>query len=191
MRRLLLFLCLVHLAVCQRIKHSYLMKRHLSVREIPSEFSIYNQATNAREYRINSHITLKPEGSDILAYPSKRIVGKLKIKREGQRRYVSFEVLNNKTQEWMTGEFIQYYIGWIKDSIDIEWDGPTINCEIANTRLNGTFRDDRGNILAQFQRQRATLFTLTKYVVQIYSEDIPNPFYLLFVANYDTIRPFV
>ena len=80
----------------------------------------------------------------------------------------------------MTGEFIQYYIGWIEDSIDIEWDGPTINCEIANTRLNETFRDNRGNILSHFHRQTATLFTLTKHVVQIYSEDIPNPFYLLF-----------
>ena len=191
MSRLLLFLCLVQLAVCQRIKHSYSMKKSFFVREIPSEFSVYNQETNALTYKIKSYVLFEPEGIDILAYPSKKVVGKLNIKRKEAQRYVSFEAFNNKTREWMGGEFVQYYIGWVKDVIDIEWDGPSINCDIANTRLNGTFQNDRGHILAQFRRKTETIFALTRYIVELYSEDIPDVFYLLFIANYDTIRPLI
>ncbi|CAF4142063.1 unnamed protein product, partial [Rotaria sordida] len=119
------------------------MKKHFSLRIVPGDFSIYNQETNALVYRIKSYTLFGPERSELLTHPSKQVVGKLKIKRKGARRYVSFEVFNSKAREWMTGELIQYYIGWIRDSFDIEWNGPTINSEIADNRFNGTFRNDR------------------------------------------------
>ncbi|CAF3692322.1 unnamed protein product [Rotaria sp. Silwood1] len=153
------------------------------------EVSIYNQETNTRAYRIESHMYLfKPERIDLIAYRPMQVVGKLTTKLERRWHEVTFEVLDSQTQQWKVGKFIQNYIGWYRDSIDIDWGGFPLKCEIAANRLAGRFLTDNNTILlAEFKRGSQHTFNASNYKVEIYSDDVPDAIYLLYVANFDEI----
>ena len=70
MRRLLLFLCIFHLAICRRTKRLYLMDKDFALLKMEHhQFSIYAEEKNNLVYQIESN---NFSNANILAYPSRQ-----------------------------------------------------------------------------------------------------------------------
>ncbi len=184
MRRLVLFFCLVHFALSVLPQRTYLMKIDVFNGRKPAEFTIYDKETNARVYRIESYGFFQPQSVNLIAYPSKQVVGKFISNVKNHWREVTFQVFDNKTRKWKSGNFIQNLIGFYKHSIDIDWDGLPLNCEIDKNGLAGRFLAADNSTLANFKRESWKNFWPGKYEVEIYSNDIPDSLYLLYTANF-------
>jgi hypothetical protein len=89
-----------------------------------SQFSIYAKKGNNLVYQIQSNSFDKAE---LLAYPSKQFVGKLQHHKNGKVREVAFEVFDSQTRRWQKSKLIYKSISWIKDKVDIEWNGQPSN----------------------------------------------------------------
>ena len=79
MTRLVLLLCLVHLAVSLQTKRTHVMQKDYFSGTKAGELSIFHQQTNALVYRIEP-LLFTFERVELIAYPSKKVVGKLMIK---------------------------------------------------------------------------------------------------------------
>ncbi len=78
----------------------------------------------------------------------------------------------------------QNLISFYKHSIDIDWNGSPLNCEIDKSGLTGRFLAANNSTLANFKRASWQSFWPGKYEVEIYSNDIPDSVYLLYIANF-------
>lgn len=187
MRCLLLFLCLVQLAVCQRTKRLYFMDNEFVLIKLEHhQFSIYAEERSNLVYKIESK---NYSQANMLAYPSKQIVGKLQHQKVGKVIEVVVEVFDNQTQRWQKGKMSYTPLASGKDRVDLEWNGRSFKYIHHLEEVPGAFFTPPDTVLAELQylshKRR------TDYEVEIYSDEIPDPVYLLFIAALtEIIKPY-
>jgi hypothetical protein len=151
-----------------------------------AEFSVFDTSQKTLYYRIESKFTFMPQ-FELVAYPSKQVVGKLKSKFGS----IDLSLLDDKTGQWMTGS-MKYHLTLLKQyEYNIQFNGRRISMEKQLLYPHTTFRDESqggNNLLARFQREFFSPITATTYGVQVYSNDIPDGFYLLALAWADIGR---
>ena len=79
-------------------------------------------------------------------------------------------------------------VGWLKDKVDIEWNGRSLKYIRQPDEVPGAFFKPPDTVLGKLQclshKRRA------EYEVEIHSNEIPDPAYLLFIAALtEIIRP--
>ena len=178
MRRLLLFLCILHLAICRRTKRLYFMDKSFVLFKMEHhQFSIHAEKRNNLVYQIKSD---NFSNANIVAYPSKQIVNKLQHHTNGKVIEVAVEVFDNQTQRWEKGKMIHTPLGSRKGEVDIEWNGRALKYIHQPNEVPDAFFKPPDTVLAELQwlshKRRS------EYEVEIYSKEIPNPAYLLFIA---------
>ena len=144
-----------------------------------SGYSIYEEKRDKLAYEIKSK---SYNNAEIVAYPSKQIVGKLQHNKKGKVREVAIEVFNNQTQQWQNGKIIHTSIGWVKQKIDIEWNGQSLEYIYGPHGEVGGFFIPPDTVLAEYQYQWRVKKRREDYEVEVYSNAIPDPAYFLFVA---------
>ena len=150
-----------------------------------AEFSVFDISKKTLYYRIESKYSIMPK-FDLVAYPSKQVVGKL----ESKFGAINLSFLDDKTGQWITGS-MKGHLKLLKHyQYTIELGGRKILVEKELLSTHTTVRDvSQGDtLLARFQREFFSPITATTYGVQIYSNDIPDGLYFLILAWTDIGR---
>jgi len=150
-----------------------------------AEFSVFDVSKKTLYYRIESKHTIMPK-FDLIAHPSKKIVGKL----ESKIGAINLSLLDEKTGQWITGS-MKGHLKLLKHyEYTIQLNGRRILVEKELLSAHTTFRDESqgGTLLARFQREFFSPITATTYGLQVYSNDIPDGLYLLALAWTDIGR---
>lgn len=150
-----------------------------------AEFSVFDISKTTLYYRIESKYSLLPK-FDLIAYPSKKVVGKL----EGKLGSIHLSLLDEKTGQWITGSMKAHLTLLKHFQYTIDLNGRKISLEKDLLSSHATFRDtSQGNmLLARYQREFFSPVTATTYGAQIYSNDLPDGLYLLALAWTDIGR---
>ncbi|CAF3767421.1 unnamed protein product [Rotaria sp. Silwood1] len=183
MKQLVLLLCLVHLVVTLHTRRAYFLEKGNSNILRSGEFLVYNGLTDTLAYEIKSSFGSDGRHFEIIASPSKEVVGKLMVKGEKIWREATFEVLDNQTRQWKMGKLIRHFKFWSPHQIDIEWDGPPIKHVIPGYMWYGTLINDRDTIMAEFQSRRLGKHAPLTYDLHVHSDDVPDPVFLFYVAS--------
>ena len=141
------------------------------------EFSIYTEDKDNPIYQIKSNSSTSAE---ILSYPSKQIMGKLQHHKNGKVIEVAVEFFDNETQRWQKGKIIHTSLPWLKDKVDIEWNGGSLKYIHLPYRVAGAFYKPPDIVFAELRNWRHK--RSADYEVEVYSNEIPDPVYLLFIA---------
>ncbi|CAF1056276.1 unnamed protein product [Adineta steineri] len=149
------------------------------------EFSVYNHKNYTPIYKIKSSSGSSEKQLEIIANPSKQVVGKLKREWIGKTAVSTFEVFDNKTQQWKTGKFFKLPKVWTPDISTIEWDEEPLQPVIVGFMHHGNFQNSRDITLAQFQRKGVGKGPQKEYYVYVYSNDVPDLVYLFYIACMD------
>lgn len=149
-----------------------------------AEFSVFDISKKTLYYRIESKYSLMPK-FDLVAYPSKKVVGKL----ESKIGAINLSLLDEKTNQWISGSMKSNF-HLLKVKYTIQFNGRQIKLEKDVLSAHTNFHDEShgGTLLARFQREFFSPVTATTYGVQIYSNDIPDGLYLLALAWTDIGR---
>ena len=150
-----------------------------------AEFSVYDISKNTLYYRIESRYSLMPK-FDLVAYPSKQVVGKL----ESKIGSINLSLLDGKTGQWITGSMKGHLKLTKQFKYTIELNGRKVLLEKGLLSSHATFHEvSQGEILfARYQREFFSPVTATTYGVQIFSNDLPDGLYLLALAWTDIGR---
>ena len=129
-------------------------------------------------YRIESKFSL-PAKFQLIAYPSKKLVGKL----EGKLGAIDLSVLDDKTNQRLTGT-IKGHFSLVNDKYSMQFNGKQLSMQkdLLSPHMNIRDETNGGKLLARYQREFYSLVTATTYGVQVYSNDIPDGVYLLILA---------
>jgi hypothetical protein len=149
-----------------------------------SEFSVYDISKTTLYYRIESKFSIMPK-FDLIAYPSKKLVGKL----ESKVGAINLSVLDDKTGQWLTGT-MKGHFSLSKQKYSMQFNDKQISMEKDLLSPHMNIRDETNGrkLLARYQREFFSPVTATTYGVQIYSNDIPDGLYLLILAWTDIGR---
>ncbi len=148
-----------------------------------AEFSVFDISKKTLYYRIESKHIIMPK-FDLVAHPSKKIVGKL----ESKIGAINLSLLDEKTGQWITGSMKRHLA--LKLKYTIQLNGRKILMEKGLLSAHTTFHDESegGTLLARFQREFFSPVTATTYGLQVYSNAIPDGLYLLALAWTDIGR---
>ena len=95
-----------------------------------------------------------------------------------------FSILNETTNRWIGGVTEQNF-KWNQFLFAIRWNGHQINMNRKEGESPCRFRDESGELLADFRLQLTPAFWLKKYDVKVYINKYPEEIYLLALAAYD------
>lgn len=165
----------------------YSIRRDLISGGKAPEFSIYDSSGKSLKYRIESHMWGFHK-IDIVAHPSKQVIGKLENKVTFLLYEGNFQLLDTDTNEWTSGHIEQKLRPFNHKSI-IQWKGKRIRMEHNYLSLTTTFRDDSdpSNLMAEYKLSVASLAWARRYTLKIYSDDVPDQVYMFGLAVRDFI----
>jgi hypothetical protein len=163
----------------------YVIRRDFFVGLKAGEFSVYDKSEKQVYYRIESKYGVM-QNVEILAYPSKQVVGRLQAKINLLLYKAEFSILDSQSNKWINGLIIQNF-QWLGGSVSIDWNGQRITMETEAVSLTSKFRDTNGELLAQFRIRLGSMFWTNKYDMKIFSTKFPQELYLLLLAARDHI----
>jgi hypothetical protein len=102
-------------------------------------------------------------------------VGKLQHHNNGKVREVACEVFNSQTRRWQKSKLIYKSISWIKDKVDIEWNGQPSNYIHESYGVAGPFFKSPDTVMAELQYHSRSNKRYANYEV----EYIPMRFQIL------------
>ncbi|CAF1518644.1 unnamed protein product [Rotaria sp. Silwood1] len=153
------------------------------------EFSIYDTSQKGLIYRIESNVGIFLD-SKLIAYPSKKEVGRLQVKRNLKPYSRVLSILDPQTNQWIVG-YMQRNTQAIEfhgTSFNIDWNGHYITMKKETTSLTSKFHDTNGQLLAEFKiRLTSLLFGRKKYDMEIFSDKYPEQIYLLALIASDNV----
>jgi hypothetical protein len=147
------------------------------------EFDIKNAETKTFAYKIKVNSDSDEKHYQIIAYPSKQVVGMVKYEGKRRKAKVTFEVFDDQTQQWKIGKLIRQSISWWEYKISIEWNGRPLTF-VGRHWSHGSFINEHDTVLTEYQRTRtSSKQSSLAFDVYIHSNEIPDPFYLLCIAT--------
>jgi hypothetical protein len=148
-----------------------------------SEYSVYDKTEKHVYYRIESNYGL-PSNIEIIAYPSKQVVGRLQPKLKLFGYNAEFSILDPKSNQWIKGSIHQKFQLFVSP-FNIEWNGHHITMENERDLFTAKFSDANGELLAEYGIRRLSIFLTNTYDMKIFSSKYPDLIYLLALAVRD------
>ncbi|CAF1278535.1 unnamed protein product, partial [Didymodactylos carnosus] len=143
------------------------------------EFPVYDSTGKKQLYRMESKIS-KTHNVQVFATSSKKVLAELAARVTSIMYKGNISVLDTNLNQWKNGT-IEH-----GNKFRIFWNGQRISMEGKGNSLDTTFRDESNlNILAQFKKSKSSLFSKSKYYLQVFSDTLPDTFYFLGVAARD------
>ncbi|CAF3040436.1 unnamed protein product [Rotaria socialis] len=185
-----LLLCIVHAVVCHTAKRQYLIVTDFFTGIKAHEYSVYYPTSKILQYRIESKYHIL-QSLELVSYPTKTIIGKLKSKIKMILYEADFDIYDNRTRQWLKGTVKQ---GWslFRHNWTIEFNGRSLLMETESLSFDTNIFDQQNNraLLAKFRLRPHSLMWVSKYDLEIYSNEIPDSVYLLSIAARDrALRP--
>jgi hypothetical protein len=148
----ILLLFVVHVTICRTPEQSYLITSD-QFKEIKAyKYSIYDVASNSLQYRIESNFHLL-QSLEVAAYPSKKIVDKLRSKFRFLKKYeANFEVYDDRYQRWIKGVISETHRR--EGKWKIQYDGHSLS--IAHKHEATTYFFDEGRGMFRFPKKEIT-----------------------------------
>jgi hypothetical protein len=150
-----------------------------------SEYSVYDKTEKHIYYRIESNYGLLPN-MEIIAYPSKQVVGRLQAKLKLIVYNGEFSILDPKSNQWIKGSIQQNFQLFVSP-FNIDWNGHHITMESEMASFTSTFNGANGQLLAQCRLRPTSILWTHKYDMKIFSNKYPDLIYLLGLAVRDNM----
>ena len=177
MQRALVFL-LITLANCLTPLREYHIRRDILNGVKAPEFSIFDKTGKILQYRIESRYN-GLHSVELVAYPSKQVVARLKNKITWLLYEGTVEILDAQSQQWSTGKISQN-LQLLNHKSTIEWNGRRLLMEHSIASLTTRFSDENqnGQLLAEYILSLSSVVWANKYTLKVYSNDIPDAIYI-------------
>ncbi|CAM4982988.1 unnamed protein product [Rotaria socialis] len=187
MMRLLQFLFIFHFAVCQTAEKKYYIRKDLISGMKAGEYSIYDPKGQTIQYRIESHLSFR-QNIDLISYPSKKLVGKLKQQYATMIYKARFAVFDDSTEQWANGTIFQHF-KLVDMKFTIEWSNRRISMASDAFSFVTRFYDEKepSKVLAQFTKRITSYLFVSKFDMEIFENDLPDALYLLCLAVRDLL----
>ena len=183
-----LILFVVHVANCQTPEESYFIRSD-QLRGFNSyEYSIYDAAGIILQYRIESTFHYS-QSLEVVAYPSKKVVGKLRAKFRFLKSYfANFEVYDDRYRRWVKGVINETRRG--EDKWKIQYDNHLLSVAHRDKGTTYFFEvEDNYTVMAQYEWKAAGflegMVRFRKFSLDVYSNEIPHIVYFLLIAVVD------
>jgi hypothetical protein len=183
----LLLTCTIILNVnSQNATHQYVIRKDFFSGIKAGEFTVYDTKEKHVYYRVESKYSIL-HNIKLIAYPSKKEIGRLQAKLKPFIYKGEFSILDSQTNQWVSG-LIQENFQLFGGLCNIDWNGHRITMENEVPSFTSKFRDINGQLLAQFRIRPASILWTNKYDMQIFSNKYPKEIYLLALAVRDRIN---
>lgn len=141
------------------------------------EFSIFDKTGKILQYRVESRYN-GLHSVELVAYPSKTVVARLKNKITWLLYEGTVEILDTQSQQWSTGKISQN-LKLLSHKSTIEWNGRRLLMEHSIASLTTRFSDENqnGQSLAEYTVPLLSVWA-NKYNLKVYSNDIPDAIYI-------------
>ncbi|CAF3388829.1 unnamed protein product [Rotaria sp. Silwood1] len=145
---------------------------------ISREFSVYDITEKQLIYRIGSRFAFR-HNNEIVAYPSKQVVGKLTGRPSLLKYGADISLLDLSSNKWISGNITETST-WRMSEFTIHWNGTCIILKSKPDILpNEFYEKGRTELLAQFKQRPASRLWTAKYNMDIFSIKFPDALYLL------------
>ena len=187
-----LFLILAVLSVTttsdsNNLPSTYVIRRDLFNILKASQFSIYDSSQNDELYRLQSQYAFT-QTIELVAQPSKKVVGKLRSQFLTLLYEGNITVLDPSTNQWINGK-IKRQLTFFFETYIIEWNGRRISMTTGFNPFHTEFHDEtNGALLARVQKRLISLVWTNIYDLEIFSDDVPKAIYILALAAHDHTR---
>lgn len=174
-----LLFCIFPLAFCQTALKKYFIVEDYFNGVKPSEFTIYDSTENIKHYRIESHFSFLAS-FDLVSYPSKTVVGKLKKKLSLIFYKAGLSILDEDSQGWINGT-IEANFHLLKSKFSIEWNHRRLIMVPSMFSRTIYFYDEQQpkTIIAEFRKRFGFFSLVNKFDMEIYVNDLPDGIFLL------------
>lgn len=167
------------------LPRQYLMRKDYFQLLKSGEFSIMDPTEKELYYRIESRYSFV-QRLEIFRYPEKIKTGNLTSRIHPLTYRGNIFIFNATRNQWVDGK-IEQYLQWFHTLYSIRWNGHSINMTNTAVELTHRFRDESGELLADFRLQLSSVFWRKKYDVKIYTNKYPEEIYLLTLAAFDRV----
>ncbi|CAF1187330.1 unnamed protein product [Rotaria magnacalcarata] len=184
----LLLLCILSLVSCQTPAKTYYIRKDYFHGLKPGEFTVYNPTGKTTYYRIESHYGIL-HSLELISYPSKIVVGKLKAKLSLLLYKAELDIFDNKSQRWINGT-IDANFQLFESRFTIQWNGRRLIMVSDAFSLITRFYDEQqpNIILAKFRKRFESYLFVNKFDMEIFVNDLPDSIFLLGLAVKDRNR---
>jgi hypothetical protein len=161
----------------QKTVRSYIIQKDFFDGGKAAEYSIYDPTKQELQYRMESRYAFF-QGVDVIAYPSKEIVARLKKNFKLFLYKATISILDPRSKKWINGTIHQR--SW--RPYDIKWNGQFVQMMsyLESWDLITEFYNANGtNLLAKFDKK---FLSLGKASLEIFSDELPHAIYFLGMA---------
>lgn len=171
------FIVLINICRCAESPRAFVLRRDVFNGFKANEYSVYDENENDLLYRVESRLALRKK-IDLVSYPSRKVIGRLDARTNTLRYKADLAVLDTKKNQWISGD-IDHKLQSKSQSFTIHSNGKRISMNKDNSSSKFTFQDNHQEILAQYQRRPSSYFLPQKYDLTIYSDSLPDQFFVL------------
>jgi hypothetical protein len=182
------FILLLYIFICVSINsqsdiRNYVVRQDFFSDVKKREYDVFDQTETNLHYYIEAR-RLGRETIEVIASPSKQVVGKLK--REFSFMYkATISILDSGSNRWINGT-IKQNMKLIGSKYTIEWNGERVSMKTKVGTMSIEFFDEKNkNRLAVLRRRFSSVLLASKYDFAVFSNKIPDAIYLLTLAVHE------
>lgn len=154
----------------------YVIKRDYFLGFKAPEYSVFNASEEHLYYRLESKYDFQ-HNVKLVEYPSKKTIGQVRSKKQGDAYEGKLSIRNSTTKEWSVGTIVQHSQWFTTNySIDLNEYHLSLIKLVASSRTDLINRTN-GFRLAQYHRR--WISRSFKYDMKIFSDDVPESIILL------------
>ncbi|CAF0835979.1 unnamed protein product [Adineta ricciae] len=174
---------------CRRNLRDYIVSHEYSSGLTREEFSVYDPVANSLLCRLETSGYSYNRYTNLVMYPSYQTIGLIRDVWSPFSYQGYFNVLDDELNQWMNGYIFQRYRpqGF---RLSIEYGGHVYIMENRLGSLITDIRDEQNPnyLLTRFQQTYIDPLTGSmKYAVKVFTNDLPDPIYMMALYAYDSI----
>lgn len=180
----IIFLLTLSIGSSGEITPTYVIKRDFFTFFKAHGFSIYDGTEKNLLYRIESKFAFS-QTIEMIDQKSNETIGKLNSVFLTFLYKANISIIDPKTNQWVDGN-IRRLFTFVFDTYVIEWNGQKLLMEKTWNPMELQFRHqtETGPVVAKIHQRWFTAFSKT-YDLEIFSNDLPAPVYILALAAHD------
>jgi hypothetical protein len=151
------------------------------------KFFIYDETRKQLEYCIESR-AIPRDNFDVIAYPSKQIIGKLRAQWTWWDYLARFSMLDLNSNQWIDGNITSRGDSFV-DKYYIEWTEGRILMKNPAKSANSYYIDLFESVTVATLKRYRRFMTTSEYDLEVYSDKYPQALYLMGVAIWDSLHP--
>ncbi|CAF1436002.1 unnamed protein product [Rotaria sp. Silwood1] len=183
----ILLLSFITIIACSTSKREYVIKKDFFTGVKAGEFSVYDRTGKNLQYRIESRYNAL-HSVELVAYPSKQVIARLKNQITLLLYKGTLEILDAKSNKWITGTINQKLKVLNHKSI-INWNGRQLSMKHNIPSFTTKFFDEaqRNRLVAEYRIHMVASTVANKYTMKIFTDEIPDALFLLCLTVRDHI----